>query len=108
MRRTIDLSWGVPEMLKDLKAHLDRESKRAIFIHGRTEDWFCAACKRALDVDRLPPELVIVRADGKLIARKVLCMPCIDERGGRDGMTKRLTDTMTDAIPGAAITVEYL
>ena len=95
-------------MLDLLKAKLDREAKRAIFTHGRVEDWFCAACKRALDIDRLPPELVIVKADDKTIARKVLCMPCIDERGGREGMTERLTATVSDALPDATVTVEYL
>ena len=95
-------------MLDLLKAKLDREAKRAIFIHGRVEDWFCAACKRALDIDRLPPELIIVKADGKAIARKVLCMPCIDERGGREGMTERLTGILNEAMPDATITVEYL
>ena len=95
-------------MLDQLKARLEREAKRAIFTHGRVEDWFCAACKRALDIDRLPPELIIVKADGKAIARKVMCMPCIDERGGREGMTERLTDILSEAMPDATITVEYL
>jgi hypothetical protein len=107
-------------MLDLLKAELDREAKRAIFTHGRVEDWYCAACSKALDIDRLPPELVIVKANGRAIARKVLCMPCIDERGGRESLTERLIDTVNQAIDdehhasghhghhGKIITVEYL
>ena len=107
-------------MLDLLKAQLDREAKRAIFTHGRVEDWYCAACSKALDIDRLPPELVIVKVDNKTIGRKVMCMPCIDERGGREGLTERLTDTVNRAIEdehhahghhghhGKAITVEYV
>ena len=95
-------------MLDQLKAQLDREAKRAIFTHGRVEDWFCAACKRALDIDRLPPELVIVKVDGGTIGRKVMCMPCIDERGGREGLAERLTATVNKELPDATVTVEYL
>ena len=95
-------------MLDLLEARLEREAKRAIFTHGRVDDWFCAACKRALDIDRLPPELVIVKVDGGTIGRKVLCMPCIDKRGGREGLTERLTATVSKELPNATITVEYL
>jgi NAD-dependent SIR2 family protein deacetylase len=95
-------------MLDLLKAKLDREAKRAIFTHGRVEDWYCAACSKALDIDRLPPEMIIIKADGKSIGYKVLCMPCIDERGGKSGMTKRLVNTVSPAMPNATITVEYV
>ncbi len=95
-------------MLDLLKAKLDREAKRAIFTHRRVEDWFCAACKRALDIDRLPPELVIVKVDGGTIGRKVMCMPCIDKRGGREGLTERLIATVNKELPDATVTVEYL
>jgi hypothetical protein len=95
-------------MLDKLEAKLNREAKRSIFTNGRVEDWFCAACSKALDIDRLPPEMIIIKADGQSIGYKVLCMPCIDERGGKSGMTKRLIDTVSPAMPNATITVEYV
>ncbi|MAH49707.1 hypothetical protein CMI37_28040 [Candidatus Pacearchaeota archaeon] len=94
-------------MLDLLKAQLEREAKRTIFTHGRVDDWFCAACERALDIDRLPPEMVIIKANDKSIGYKVLCMPCIDARGGREGLTNTLVKTVSEAMPDATITVEY-
>jgi len=70
-------------MLDTLANTLSRESKRAIFTHGRIEDWFCQnpSCGVALDIDKRPPMLIIAKVNDQKIGRVILCPDCLEERG---------------------------
>jgi len=87
-------------MIRTFQDTMAREAKRAIFTHGRAQDWFCSACSAALDIDKRPPMLVTVKANGTSIGRVILCPACLTERGSTEDIRQSVKLAWFEANPG--------
>ena len=87
-------------MLSEIQDTLAREAKRAIFTHGRAQDWFCKACHEPLDIDKRPPMLVTVKANGIKISHVILCPACLTERGSTEDIRQSVKLAWFEANPG--------
>ena len=78
-------------MLDLLESDLILESKRAIFTHGRVQDWFCSACDKPLDIKKREPMIIRAHVNGQQIARVIVCKPCLESSSehSADAMRQR-------------------
>lgn len=86
-------------MIRTFQDTIAREAKRAIFTHGRIDDWFCKACSAALDIDKRPPMLITAKANGIKISHVILCPACLTERGSTEDIRQSVKVAWFEANP---------